>query len=147
MQSLTLQEAARESGRSARELRLIIEAGELPASQQGGRWMVDAVDLEQLVLPEPPRPEPGVSTGGAHLSEVPPPEPLPEGHPLDDLLARLEARAVEVTSLREELEAARARIAQLEEGEPRRAGWRPGMRDALNPLFEQSRAPAEPDGG
>jgi len=148
MHSLTLPEAARQSGRSARELRLIIEAGELPAAQQGGRWMVAAVDLEQLVLPEPRHPEPSPSTRGLRLTEVPPPTDfVPGAPPLDDVLARLEARAMEVASLRTELEDARARIAELERGADRPAGRRPGMRDALNPLFEQSRAPAEPEAG
>jgi len=140
MSSLTLQEAARESGRSARELRLTIEAGDLPAVQQGGRWMVDAVALERLALS-------GRDPGPRHLSEVPPPDDL-ERHPLDELLARLEARALEVAALRRDLAAARAelerertRVAEPEGGERAGAARRPGMRDALSPLFEQTREP------
>lgn len=135
MDALTLEQAARTSGRGARELRLAIEAGDLPASQRGGRWLVDPVDLEQLVLAgDPPT--------GPRL--VPAPTPgEPGSHSLDELLARLEARAVEVAALREELEAARRRIRELE-GAPPADG--PGMRDALTPLFERTR-PLPPSRG
>lgn len=162
MDALTLEEAARVSGRSPRDLRLTIEAGRLPASKRGGRWMVDPVDLEQLVLPDEAPPP------GPRLVAAPPPTDA-EPHPLDELLARLEARAVEVAGLREEreqidrraeekverlerelsatrmeLEVARRRIEELEGTEPGPPARRPGMRDALNPLFERSRPPDEP---
>jgi hypothetical protein len=166
MDALPLDEAARVTGRSARELRLTIEAGDLPASRQAGRWFVKRADLDRLQPPEPP-------TSGPRLVE-----PLPsleelraEPHPLDELLARLEARAVEVAALREEreagarreqekaerlerelsatrmeLEAARRRIEELEGHPPGPASRRPGMRDALNPLFERTRPEPDPPG-
>lgn len=162
MDALTLEEAARASGRSPQELRLTIEAGDLPASRRAGRWMVDPVDLEQLVLPDAPPP-------GPRLVSSPPAKAEP--HPLDDLLARLEARAVEVAALREEREAidrqaaeqverlerqlsatrmelaaARARIDELEGTGPRPATRKPGMRDALNPLFERTQASPDQPG-
>lgn len=170
MNGLTLEQAARESGRSARELRLTIEAGDLPAVQRGGRWVVDPVDLSRHIEPaadpeSPARP-------GRHLTEVvTPPADAPSGHhPVDELLARLETRAVEVATLREklgsrtetdsrveslerelsatrmELEQARRRIDELEGGGDARPAARrqPAMRDALTPLFERTR---EPDSG
>ena len=178
MDLLTLQQAARESGRSARELRLIVEAGDLPASRRDGRWLIERGDLEQLVLPAPPQTGPRLVEAPAPVrgpagssSGAQPPGTQPAAHPLDELLARLEARAVEVATLREEraaldprasekverlerelsatrvqLEAARRLIEQLEGGKPRPAGRRPGMRDALNPLFEQTRTSGEPTG-
>lgn len=171
MDGLTLDQAARESGRSARELRLTIESGDLPAVQRSGRWVVDPVALEQLVASAStgaPAPE----AAPRRLTEVPAPATAggaAEQHPVDELLARLETRAVEVATLRErlgarrdtdgeqverlerelsstrmQLEQARRRIEELVGGadppNPRRAG----MRDALTPLFENTRAPGEP---
>ena len=167
MDALTLQQAARESGVSARELRLTIESGDLPAIQRSGRWLVDPSDLQHLRAPEPaPEPAP------PRLTEVPPPAPVdhaPEQHPVDELLARLETRAVEVATLRErlgarrnadtekverlerdlsatrlDLEQARRRIEALEGGDARSTPRPQGMRDALTPLFERTQAPGEP---
>jgi len=164
MNGLTLEQAARESARSARELRIAIESGDLPGVQRRGRWLIDPVDLRQLVMPEPlsdPAPP--------RLTEVPPPATASDAlgrHPLDELLARLETRAVEVAMLREQLSSHRdaegekvdrlerelsATRMELERTRRRRderayderlpSPRHPGMRDALTPLFERSRAP------
>lgn len=166
MDALTLEQAARESGRSARELRLTIESGDLPAFQRAGRWLVDPADLQQLLMPEPT-----AEPAPPRLTEVPPPAPVgdaPEQHPVDELLARLETRAVEVATLREqlgarrntdtdtverlerdlsatrmELEQARRRIEALEGGDGEPSARPQGMRDALTPLFERTRPPGE----
>jgi hypothetical protein len=178
MEPLTLKEAARESGRSARELRLIIEAGDLPASRREGLWCVDRADLEALAPAASPQTGPRLVEAPASArpptdasSVVHTPGNQPAAHPVDELLSRLEARAMEVAILREEraaldprapekverlerelaatraqLEAARRLIVELQGPEPRAARRRHGMRDALIPLFEQTRTPGDPTG-
>lgn len=162
MTALTLLEAANQTGRTPRALRLMIEAGELAGSSSSGRWLVDRAELDRLPPPEPAEPP----RTGPRLVAAPPPEPeldAADQHPLDALLARLEAQAVEVAqagertrSLDDELAATRAqlararrRIAELEGGERRPAARKPAMRDALHPLFKQTdppRLPSEPAG-
>lgn len=165
MAPLTLDQAARVNGRSARDLRLAIESGALPATQRAGRWFVERDDLARHAPPAP-------GNVRAHLTGVPGPGPASDGAGRggDELLARLETYAVEVATLRErlaarrsaeserveelerelssvrgQLERAEGRLAELEgqsAGGGRVQGRRqPIMRDALAPLFEGAGAP------
>lgn len=143
---LTIEEAARKSARSPRELRLLIESGELAAIRGAGRWLIDPLELERL--------------GG---SGSPPASAQLEPASAGPLLARLEGLAGEVTALhgahaeppgrelsdlRARLDAAEARIARLERTAPRPepapppSGRKAAMRDALHPLFGRT-DPAE----
>jgi len=133
MDRLTLDQAARESGHSARELRLTIESGDLPAVNRGGRWVVDPVDLRQLVEPEtsPETRAVEVATLREKLAS--------RGNGESGKVERLE-RELSVTLV--ELEQARRRVEQLERDGDRAPGPRQqGMRDALTPLFERTRSP------
>ena len=49
---LSLQQAAERLGKSIRQVRYLIQSGELRAGKTGGRWMIDAADLP---LSEPQR--------------------------------------------------------------------------------------------
>lgn len=176
MDSLDLDDAARRSGRSARELRTAIEGGELPAVQRAGRWLIDPRELDRVVAAQPAGAgalAPTIAATRPRLAEVPAPPPEREHDPraaaeqpagLGELLARLETRAVEVTTLREqlssrreaagerverlereladtrlELDRARGRIEELEALHRRSAEPPRGMREALSPLFDRSR--------
>lgn len=111
---MTLDQAARVSRHSARDLRLAIESGALPATQRAGRWFVERDQLERHAAPAP-------GNVRAHLAEVPGSDPSSDGAAgagVEGLLARLETAAVEVATLRERLAARRSaeseRIQELE---------------------------------
>lgn len=191
MPSLTLEQAARASGRSAREIRLLLEEGQLRGAVRAGRWQVEPSEVEGLEGAGADPVEPRLREVPRLPSEcepVTPPEPRAaraagDGAAAEELVSRLEQRAIEVARLRGELEAlregrddhgsrlereldglrrqlaearertaelddardelarARERIAELESGSgakpppPRR----PGMSEALSPLFSPTR--------
>ena len=167
MASLDIDQAARASGLNPRDIRLLIEQGELPASRPAGRWLIDRRHLAAAV---PARPEvTGVRPIGADPVEEPPEAPAAEREESPGtLLARLEEAQSQVADLREErdalrlrlreqvsslqrsledameeLDEARARVAELESRRssqsnrtaPFRTGSGGGARDALTPLF------------
>jgi excisionase family DNA binding protein len=149
----TIPEAARVAGLSPMEVRLRIEEGRLEAIKVGGRRVVERAELERAGL-----------LGGDRPPEPQEAQPAPEVTP--SLVEQLEAQAAELAVLRrasterrttdererkrleeelaevrQELRAARTRIAELEA-----AGFRDSLgrkdRPALNPLFE--RMPDDP---
>ena len=161
MGCLDIDQAARASGLTARDVRLLIERGKLPATRPAGRWLIDQRHLAAAT----PRPEvDGARPIGADSTED-----------RGTLLARLEEAQAQVADLRaerdelrlrlreqvsslqhsledsmEELDETRARLAELEsrrpravpEPEPQPEPVRPpeptsGLRarDALTPLF------------
>lgn len=110
----TIDDAARLSARTPREIRLLIEAGRLPAERIGGRWMVSQADLSGALDGAHPTVE-GIRPLGAH------PEPAPGrrtslgvvpggAEPLAELLERLEETAVELAAVREERDSLRIRL-------------------------------------
>ena len=109
----TIPEAARTCGRSPREIRLMIEDGRLGAVRQGGRWLIDPLDLP----------------GG----DAPPVAASPE--PDTDRVLSLEA---ELREMRSQLDAARIRISELEASGFGRALRGSGERGALAPLFRST---------
>lgn len=178
MASLDIEQAARASGLSARDIRLLIERGRLPASRPAGRWLIDERHLAAASSerPEPPA-RPDVS-GARPIGADQTPE-VNKTVPGDDdpatVLARLEEAMAQIADLRverdelrlrlreqvsslqrsledsmEELDEARARVAELESG-PRRAAPRPApartggasARDALTPLFRATTQPRD----
>jgi excisionase family DNA binding protein len=42
---LGIEEAAKRLGKSARQMRYLIQTGQLPAKKTGGRWLIEAQDL------------------------------------------------------------------------------------------------------
>jgi hypothetical protein len=112
MSSLTLEQAARASGRSAREIRLLLEEGRLRGAVRAGRWQVEPSEVDGLALearvgdlPNEPRLRAVSPAIGTATSDAP-------SHPtgaaaVEELVSRLEQRAVEVARLRGELEALR----------------------------------------
>lgn len=200
MSSLTLEQAARASGRSPREIRLLLEEGRLRGAVLAGRWQVEPSEVDGLLgqvgVGAPPDeqplrvvPPPGEVGGSGSAPSSPRDQSDPASAPasgaaatdvpaVEELVSRLEQRAIEVARLRGELEALRegrdehgARVereldglrrelsnsnAQLDRARERieeleaelRAGERaasaekpapqprrPGMSDALSPLF------------
>jgi hypothetical protein len=188
MGRLDIEQAARLAGTGPRQVRLLIEAGELPATRPAGRWMIDERDLPR-VAPAPPRevPPPAAAAASAPAGDRPPVEgarpigadPAPEEHEIDtdesltEVLGRLEQAAVQIADLRaerddlrlqlreqvsslqrsledqmEELDAARARVTELEAGrfEGSLKGGGTGARAALTPLFTPTTPPPEGEG-
>jgi excisionase family DNA binding protein len=150
----TIPEAARVAGLSPKEVRLRIEEGRLEATKVGGRRVVERAELERAGL-----------LGGDRPPEPPEAQPAQEVTP--KLVERLEAQAAELAVLRRasverrtsdererkrleeelveaqrELQAARARIAELEAAGLSNSLERRKNRPALNPLF--GRTPEEP---
>jgi hypothetical protein len=169
MGCLDIEQAARASGLSAREVRLLIERGKLPATRPSGRWLIDQRHLAAAT----PRPEvEGVRPIGAEA---------PEDQGI--LLARLEEAEARIADLRserdelrlrlreqvsslqhsledamEELDETRAQLAELESRRPRAVPDREprpepeqqpepatGLRarDALTPLFQATTQPRD----
>jgi excisionase family DNA binding protein len=172
MASLDIEQAARASGLSARDIRELIEQGRLPATRPGGRWMIDKQHLA-AAAPAPRRPDvQGVRPIGA--DPAPAEEDLP-GESASAALARLEEATAQIADLRaerdelrlrlreqvaslqkslegsmEELDQARARVAELEgrrSREPSRSGPARssggGAREALTPLFRATTQPRD----
>jgi hypothetical protein len=130
MSSLTLEQAAQASGLSAREIRLALEEGRLRGAVLAGRWHVEPSEVDGLVdLPDPGvtpvepwlKAVPPTSSGrGATGGQAPAPGDRPDagagaashgaavdGAAVEELVSRLEQRAIEVARLRGELEALR----------------------------------------
>lgn len=164
MGTLDIEQAARVCGLSAREVRLLIEGGQLPATRPGGRWLVDEAELSAtgLAKGEAPGAESRAPSQGSlrPVGAVPSDPDAAEG--LGPVLARLEQAAVQIADLRaerddlrlelreqvaslqrsleqsiEELDAARARVAELEAGRFERSvkDANSDARAALTPLF------------
>ena len=156
MGSLTLEQAARASGRSPRELRLLIEGEQLRGALQGGRWTLDRSELERLdsVLPR---------AGGARVVRPLGSAASPADPPVEHAPARPRHRDADVAELREELDAVRAasaervaelerelsgrrlevdraqaRLAQLRGRQSAATAQRRGISEALTPLFRPS---------
>ena len=163
MGSLDIEQAARASGLTARDVRLLIERGKLPATRPAGRWLIDQ---RHLAAASTSRPDvEGARPIGADTAEDP-----------GTLLARLEEAEAQIADLRverdelrlrlreqvsslqhsledsmEELDDARARIAELEARRPRPRAVEPptespqplGARDALTPLFRATVQPRD----
>jgi hypothetical protein len=142
MAALDIDRAARASGLSPRQVRLLIEDGRLPASRPSGRWLIDERHLSVLA-PAPARPE---VQGARPIGADPPAEPEPPaadeeqpGESMGEVLGRLEEATVAIADLRaerddlrlklreqvsslqrsledsmEELDHAKARVAELE---------------------------------
>jgi len=169
MASLDIEQAARASGLTARDIRLLIERGDLPATRPAGRWLIDQ---RHLAATSTAPPEPGEA------------RPLEADGVKDDvedpgtLLARLEEAESQIADLRqerdelrlrlreqvsslqhsledsmEELDEARERIAELERERrpPRPRAVEPpaeaqrnlAVRDALTPLFRATTQPRD----
>ncbi len=190
MTTLGIDQAARATGRTAQEIRALIESGRIPATRPSGRWLVDqrhlvSVESAQEFQPDFAMPEAAAEApvparppvqGGRPIGADPLApvieikasklEPAPE--PPSDLVSRLEQSAVQIADLRaerdalrlrlreqvsslqisldesmQELDAARARVAELEarsyEESVREAGT--GARAALTPLFQATTPP------
>jgi hypothetical protein len=134
MATLGIEQAARVSGRSARELRMLIESGRLPATRPSGRWLVEQRHLAVVESGEPaaiptgdaPAERPRV-TGGRPIGADPiapildirasrvehsAPEPEPEAEPRaePDLRAQLDQATAQVADLRMERDALRLKL-------------------------------------
>jgi hypothetical protein len=155
MAIFTLEEAARFSGRSPREVRLLIESGAIPGRQRAGRWTVASQDLERTLAPRAPEDGESHPPVGAE-----PPDPFaPAAQPdrtLDRdarLLERVRRIERELAEMRGRLEEANAKVAELggdpagaQEGPQETAGAETeGMREALTPLFRSKRKPPAGD--
>ncbi len=107
MGSLDIEQAARASGLSAREVRLLIEEGRLPAKRPAGRWLIDQRHLADAA---PKRPAvTGVRPIGAD------PDPVDQAAAAGEedtatALARLEEALAQVADLREERDQLRLRL-------------------------------------
>jgi excisionase family DNA binding protein len=174
MGRLDIEQAARLAGTGARQIRLLIERGELPAARPAGRWLIDERDLPRVAPEAPPAAHRPAVEGARPIGA----DPLSEDREIDtdeslgELLGRLEQAAVQIADLRaerddlrlqlqrqvsslqrsledsmEELDAARARVAELEAGRfegSLKGGGRSG-RAALSPLFTPTTPPPEGD--
>lgn len=109
MGSLDIEQAARASGLSARDVRVLIEAGQLPATRPGGRWLIDQRHLAAATSTRPEvtgaRP-----IGAGPVQEQPvPPAPADADDP-GTVLARLEEAMAQVADLRVERDELRLRL-------------------------------------
>ncbi len=169
MGSLDIEQAARASGLSAREVRLLIEDGRLPATRASGRWLIDQRHLAAAATTRPH------VTGARPIGADPAAEELAAcaavDQDADTLQARLEEASAQVADLRverdelrlrlreqvsslqrsledamEELDEARSRVAELEARGPTRPARKTpggGARDALTPLFRATTQPRD----
>jgi DNA-binding transcriptional MerR regulator len=149
MGCLDIDQAARASGLRPRDIRLLIEQGQLPATRPAGRWLIDH---RHLAAAAPARPD---VSGARPIGADPvddPPEAAPGAADEDTatVLARLEEAMAQVADLRverdelrlrlreqvsslqrsledamEELDEARARLAEAESRRPRQVSGRP----------------------
>lgn len=120
MAIFTLEDAARFSGRSPRELRLLIEKGQIPGRRRGGRWTVTSHDLERAL------PQRGFADPDAHahppvgadpddpFAPARPAEPDPSGDRDARLVERIRRLEHELAEVRGELAQADARVIDLE---------------------------------
>ncbi len=171
MASLDIEQAARASGLTAREVRLLIERGKLPATRPAGRWLIDQ---RHLAVTETARPE--VVEAAPYGADEPGNGAADGVGDPSTVLARLEEAESQIADLREErdelrlrlreqvsslqhsledsmeeLDEARARIAELEARRPRPRAVEPpteatpalGARDALTPLFRATVQPRD----
>ena len=174
MASLDIEQAARASGLSAREIRLLIERGKLPATRPAGRWLIDKRHLAAAAPAPVVAPAPEVEAAPEDDVARPIGGDAPED--VGTLLARLEEAQSQIADLRverdelrlrlreqvsslqhsledsmEELDEARARLAELERRRPRPEPVQPpteakggvGVRDALTPLFRATTQPRD----
>ena len=119
MAIFTLEEAARFSGRSPREVRLLIERGDLPGRRRAGRWTVTSYDLERSLSHREPsatdaQPHPPVGADPDDPFARPPADSHRTHEPdarLQEKVRRLESELAEV---RGELARADARVIDLE---------------------------------
>lgn len=165
MAIFTLEEAARFSGRSPREMRLMLERGELPGRQRGGRWTVTSKDLEETLArasTEAGAHPPVGADPGPGFDE---PEPADEARVRDRiarLIERIRRLERELDDVRGVLLKTESRVVELElelATRPQRPApvtpARPqpapepaadqGMRKALTPLFRPDASPRSRD--
>ena len=168
MASLDIEQAARASGLSAREIRLLIERGKLPATRPAGRWLIDKRHLAAAAPAPAVEAAPEVDVARPTGAEAP--------EDVGTLLARLEEAQSQIADLRverdelrlrlreqvsslqhsledsmEELDEARAKLAEFEKRRPRPQPVPPpaedkgalGVRDALTPLFRATTQPRD----
>jgi hypothetical protein len=162
MAIFTLEDAARFSGRSPRELRLLIEKGQIPARRRAGRWTVTSHDLERAL---PPR---GLSDPDAHAHPpvgADPDDPFAPSAPAEGdrtrdrdarLVERIRRLEHELTEVRTELAQADARVIDLEraalgssrvERKPQRGRKASGPRGAAKPKRSNAARSDEEDAG
>ncbi len=167
MAIFTLEEAARFSGRSPREMRLMLERGELPGRQRAGRWTVASKDLEETLSRastlDGAHPPVGADPGPGFDEPAPPPA---DEERVRDRIARLIERIrrleSELDDVRGVLLKTESRVVELElelAARPSRTAPAPpvrppepepaeseratdqDMREALTPLFRPDGSP------
>lgn len=99
MGRLDIDQAARASGLTAREVRELIERGKLPATRPAGRWLIDEQHLAAAQRPEVS----GARPIGATTTAV-------SDEDMSTLLARLEEASAEIAELRTERDELRLRL-------------------------------------
>jgi len=128
----TIPEAARTCGRSPREVRLMVESGELSAVRHMGRWLIDPLDLPSGHGPAPAAEIESERVQARTTVEEPVLSAVPATAPAHDRVRVLEA---DLCAMRQELDVARRRISELESSSFGRALRGSGERGALAPLF------------
>ena len=109
MASLDIEQAARASGLTARDVRLLIERGKLPASRPAGRWLIDQRHLAAAATALPEIQEATPLQDDSVDDRVN--DAVADG--VDDpgtLLARLEEAEAQIADLREERDELRLRL-------------------------------------
>ena len=167
MATFTLEEAARFSGRSPREMRLMLERGELPGKQRAGRWTVSSKDLEETLSRasalEGPSPPAGADPGPGFDEPAPADEERVKDR-IARLIERIRRLERELDDVRGVLLKTESRVVELElelatrpprppvapappvrPPEPEPSESEPAtdqdMREALTPLFRPDGSP------